>query len=98
MPRRVVPPHTYGTPSSVIAYRAIRTFAVGAGAGSGVNIMFAVLSALSGRIGASHVAGQVTEIQPGAVNAPVIGSRAWRRRGPTSSACLTTCTSAPGAG
>lgn len=63
MPRRVVPPHTYGTPSSVTAYRAIRTFAVVACAGGGVNIMCAVISAPSGRIGASQVAEQVTEIQ-----------------------------------
>src|SRR5579863_1113506 len=61
MPRRVVPPHTYGTPSSVTAYRAIRTFAVLACAGGEVNIMCAVLSAQGGRTGASQVAEQVTE-------------------------------------
>jgi hypothetical protein len=50
-------------PSSVTAYRAIRTFAVIACAGGGVNIVRAVISALSGRIGAGQVAEQVTEIR-----------------------------------
>jgi hypothetical protein len=43
----------------VMAYRAIRTFAVVGWAGSAVMIMNAVVSTPSGRIGAGHVAEQV---------------------------------------